>query len=218
MNAVTLQKALNEFGGFGLVPDGDIGNLTKGAVVKMAEMMQLRDNSIESVSNKLSVLVTNKLSYERVIKELYQPVKKVAESFGITNIDPLIVIAQISLETAYLSRLCKDSKTQENSYNLGNIKAKDGEPFVTCMTTEYIGGVPKKMEQKFRKYAGYEDSLKGYFTLITSRYKYSATHANCPGLYFYGLKNDGYATDPNYVGSLLTTYYYLSLYKKLKNI
>ncbi|KAF1044618.1 flagellar assembly peptidoglycan hydrolase FlgJ [Xylophilus sp.] len=92
------------------------------------------------------------------------------------------------------------------SYNLFGIKAGAGwtGKVATVTTTEYVGGVPRKVTAKFRAYDSYEDSFRDYANMITSspRYAHARAQTGSATAYASALKKAGYATDPAYAAKL----------------
>lgn len=71
-------------------------------------------------------------------------------------------------------------------------------------TTEYIGGAPRKLTQKFRAYASAEESFRDYARLMKDNGRYSQVLANASSAegFARGLQKAGYATDPAYADKL----------------
>jgi flagellar protein FlgJ len=91
------------------------------------------------------------------------------------------------------------------SHNLFGIKAGAnwGGPVAEVTTTEYIGGVARKVTAKFRAYASYAESFADYARLMKNSPRYAAvTQADTPREFAQGLQNAGYATDPAYADKL----------------
>ncbi len=93
-----------------------------------------------------------------------------------------------------------------NSHNLFGIKAtacwKGKVAEVT--TTEYIGGVARKVTAKFRAYDSYEEAFKDHARLLSQSPRYSQAMAQTDSVrgYAQGLQRGGYATDPAYADKL----------------
>lgn len=98
------------------------------------------------------------------------------------------------------------SKDGDNSFNLFGIKAGKGwtGKVAEITTTEYIGGVPRKVTAKFRAYDSYEDSFKDYAKLINDnpRYEKAREKTHSAVAYATELQKAGYATDPEYASKL----------------
>ena len=92
------------------------------------------------------------------------------------------------------------------SFNLFGIKAGGNwnGPTAEITTTEYIGGVARKVTAKFRAYDSYEDAFKDHARLLTQSPRYSQTVAKADTAqgYAQGLQKAGYATDPAYANKL----------------
>jgi flagellar protein FlgJ len=91
------------------------------------------------------------------------------------------------------------------SHNLFGIKAGAGwnGPVAEVTTTEYIGGVARKVTAKFRAYASYAESFADYARLMTNSPRYAAVgQADTPREFAQSLQRAGYATDPAYADKL----------------
>ena len=110
----------------------------------------------------------------------------VAKELGVK---PEFIIAQAALESGW-------GKSIKGNALFG-IKGK-GQTFTTH---EYIDGKKVVMEDSFRAYDSWGESIKDYGDLLKRRY--AGTHGAKTGEEFFtGLKEGGYATDPKYVQSL----------------
>lgn len=93
-----------------------------------------------------------------------------------------------------------------NSFNLFGIKAGAGwkGKVAEITTTEYIGGVARKIKAKFRAYNSYEESFRDYARLITQspRYAQAVKSTGSAQSYATALQQAGYATDPKYADKL----------------
>ena len=67
-------------------------------------------------------------------------------------------------------------------------------------TTEYVGGQPRKMIQKFRAYASEAESFADYARLMKDSPRYAKVVAagSDARAFAHGLQKAGYATDPLY--------------------
>jgi flagellar protein FlgJ len=93
------------------------------------------------------------------------------------------------------------------SYNLFGIKATGGWQgrTVDVVTTEYEGGVAKKVVEKFRAYNNYSEAFRDWAQLLAANPRYAGVLAqgrDAAG-FAHGLQRAGYATDPAY-GDKLT--------------
>ena len=122
-----------------------------------------------------------------------------------TGIPAAFMIAQSAHETGWGKKeiIGRDGS---NSNNLFGIKAGANwkGPTVDVMTTEYIGGRPQKVVQKFRAYASHAESFADYAKLIKDSPRYQnvvAAGSDAKG-FAQGLQKAGYATDPAYAQKL----------------
>ena len=121
------------------------------------------------------------------------------------------MLAQAALETGWGKReiIGRDGTA---SHNLFGIKAGGSwnGPTVDVTTTEYIGGQPRKMIQKFRAYANEAESFADYARLMkeSPRYAKVVEQAADAKSFAMGLQKAGYATDPLYgqkLGQVINT-------------
>ena len=77
-------------------------------------------------------------------------------------------------------------------------------PTVDVRTTEYIGGRPQPMVQRFRAYASEAESFADYAKLMkdSPRYANVVAQGSDAKLFALGLQKAGYATDPAYAEKL----------------
>lgn len=122
-----------------------------------------------------------------------------------TGIDASHILGQAALESGWGKHEIK-MKDGTPSHNLFGIKAtSDWKGKVAeVTTTEYIGGVARKVTAKFRAYDSYEDAFKDHARLLTRSPRYSQTvaQADTAREYAQGLQKGGYATDPAYAEKL----------------
>jgi flagellar protein FlgJ len=122
------------------------------------------------------------------------------------------MVAQAAHETGWGR---KEIRTADggNSHNLFGIKAGAGwtGPVAEITTTEWIGGEPQKLTQKFRAYASYDDAFRDYARLLSQSPRYAQVVADVQGqaptastaqAFAQGLQKAGYATDPAYADKL----------------
>lgn len=112
----------------------------------------------------------------------------VAKELGVK---PEYIIAQAALESGWGKHIKGNA--------LFGIKG-EGQTFTTH---EYIDGKKVVMDDSFRAYDSWGESIKDYGELLKSRSRYAgALNAKSGEDYFGGLKAGGYATDPDYVKKL----------------
>jgi len=115
------------------------------------------------------------------------------------------ILGQAALESGWGKHEIK-MKDGSSSHNLFGIKAtSDWQGKVAeVTTTEYIGGVARKVTAKFRAYDSYADAFKDHARLLTQSPRYSQTVAKADTAqgYAQGLQKAGYATDPAYASKL----------------
>lgn len=94
----------------------------------------------------------------------------------------------------------------ERSFNLFGIKAGPGwnGPAVEAVTTEVLGGVARKVVQRFRAYSSFEEAFTDYARLLAESPRYSRGVLGAPDAASFAraLAAGGYATDPQYAAKL----------------
>ncbi|WP_034914068.1 MULTISPECIES: flagellar assembly peptidoglycan hydrolase FlgJ [Erwinia] len=136
------------------------------------------------------------------IAQLAQPAKAASAESGIPH---HLILAQAALESGWGQRQIMTADGRP-SYNVFGIKASGSWQGKTTeiTTTEYEGGVAKKVKAKFRVYDSYFDALNDYVKLIGNNPRYSAvTTAASAEQGAKALQDAGYATDPKYAQKLV---------------
>jgi flagellar protein FlgJ len=122
-----------------------------------------------------------------------------------TGVPAQFILGQAALESGWGKRDIKfaDGST---SHNLFGIKATGNWKGATvdATTTEYVGGVARKVTEKFRAYSSYAESFADYAKLLTTSPRYADTlkAGNNAAQFASNLQRAGYATDPNYAAKL----------------
>lgn len=122
-----------------------------------------------------------------------------------TGIPAAYMLGQAAHESGWGRREIRHADGS-NSYNLFGIKANaawSGQ-VAEVVTTEYQGGVARKLTQRFRAYASYEESFRDYARLLTGSNRYAPvlTNTDSAESFAQGLQRAGYATDPAYAEKL----------------
>jgi flagellar protein FlgJ len=139
---------------------------------------------------------------ERFIRQ-HQSAAQAAEAS--TGIPAAHILGQAALESGWGKREIR-ATDGSNSHNLFGIKADSSwkGKVAEVTTTEYMGGIPRKVTAKFRAYESYEESFKDHARLLTQSARYSQTVAQADNAQSFakGLQKAGYATDPSYADKL----------------
>ncbi|WP_338885241.1 flagellar assembly peptidoglycan hydrolase FlgJ [Xenorhabdus sp. TH1] len=144
------------------------------------------------------------------VSMLSLPAKLASQQSGIPH---LLIIAQAALESGWGQREILTAEGRP-SHNLFGIKAGKNwkGPVTHIMTTEYIDGEPKKMQDSFRVYGSYVEAITDYVKLLTENPRYAkVAESTTAEQGAYSLQEAGYATDPSYAKKLV------SLIQQLKN-
>ncbi len=121
-----------------------------------------------------------------------------------TGVPAQFILGQAALESGWGRREIKGADGSASN-NLFGIKASGGWKGATvdAVTTEYVGGVARRVTEKFRAYASHAESFADYARLIGSNPRYAASlRAGDAGQFAQSLQQAGYATDPNYAKKL----------------
>ncbi|MCS6944890.1 MAG: flagellar assembly peptidoglycan hydrolase FlgJ [Sutterellaceae bacterium] len=124
-----------------------------------------------------------------------------------TGVPARFILAQAALESGWGQREIRGADGTP-SYNLFGIKAGanwSGRT-VAVTTTEYEGGVAKKVVQKFRAYNNYTEAFRDWARLMKDNPRYAGALGNRDAAGFaQALQRGGYATDPDYATKLART-------------
>jgi len=125
-----------------------------------------------------------------------------------SGIPAAFVLAQAAHESGWGQREIRNADGT-SSHNLFGIKAGAGwsGPVAEVTTTEWSGGAPQKIVQKFRAYGSYADAFHDYARLIAQSPRYASVmqqvvSGSTPQGFAAGLQKAGYATDPGYADKL----------------
>lgn len=123
------------------------------------------------------------------------------------------ILASLTAAQAFIESGKGNSGLTTKANNLFGIKGEYNGQFVTMLTTEYINGIPQKVNAKFRKYPSWPESITDHSGLFLRASRY----ANLRGCKDYKLacvyvQQDGYATSPTYAQTLIKTIETYKLY------
>jgi len=130
------------------------------------------------------------------------------EAAGQLGVAPDTLIAQAALETGWGQHLPANANGT-SSANLFGIKAGGSwqGATATASTVEYTEGSASAAEANFRAYGSTQASAQDLVSLVAGSPRYSAAlgAGDDVGAYAAGLKQGGYATDPDYVKKMVAT-------------
>lgn len=139
---------------------------------------------------------------ERFVRK-HKEAAKAAEAA--TGIPASNILGQAALESGWGKHEIR-MKDGTSSHNLFGIKATSNwkGKVAEVTTTEYIGGVARKVTAKFRAYDSYADAFTDHAKLLSKSPRYSQTvaQADTASGFARGLQKAGYATDPAYADKL----------------
>ncbi len=142
-------------------------------------------------------------SREDFVRQLRPLLEQAAQELGIS---PRVLLAQAALETGW-GRHLPQAADGTPSHNLFGIKADAGwsGEAVRSPTQEYRDGRMEPVNDGFRRYASFADSVRDYVDFLRSnpRYERALAHGGSDENFLRGLKSAGYATDPEYVDKVI---------------
>ena len=193
---------LRRFSGQALAPlDAETARSLHKASGDAAPRVDASGNKLVNGTNGTNATNRNSAS-ERFIQKHHQAAKAAEAATGIPSGH---ILGQAALESGWGKHEIK-MKDGTPSHNLFGIKATSSwtGKVAEVTTTEYIGGVARKVTAKFRAYDSYEDAFKDHARLLTKspRYSQTAAQADTARGYAVGLQKGGYATDPAYADKL----------------
>lgn len=130
-------------------------------------------------------------------KNLFGPVaREVSKRSGVPA---SIILAQAALETGWGSSTIADAK------NLFGIKGTGPAGSVRVPTQEVVNGRRVTINDNFRKYNTWMESIEDHSRLLqNSRYAKAMQNRNNPDQFARELQRAGYATDPEYADKLIS--------------
>lgn len=114
------------------------------------------------------------------------------------------ILASLTIAQAILESGWGTSELSVKANNLFGIKRWGYTNYITLPTTEYVNGQPIIVNADFRKYSSWSESINDHAAFLLENSRYS----NLIGCTDYIqacqlIKQDGYATDPNYANTLI---------------
>jgi len=204
MIARQLQRQLNGQSGGNTTANGS-QLTTQGTAALSRQVTGTQLNAPESSDQAAITTDTTgrKLSASEQFVLKHQAAARAAEEA--TGIPSNHILGQAALESGWGKHEIKMSNGQ-SSHNLFGIKAgKDWKGKVAeVTTTEYVGGVARKVTAKFRAYDSYAEAFTDHARLLSQSPRYSQTVAQADTAHGFarGLQKAGYATDPAYADKL----------------
>lgn len=212
-SASTLSRvaSTNSFRGLGQL--GELGDLDaaqfpggNGAdldeILRRAQSLDRGSARTNNASNATTSDGKRLSNSEQFIRKHHEAAKAAEAASGIPSGH---ILGQAALESGWGKHEIK-MKDGSSSHNLFGIKATANwtGKVAEVTTTEYIGGVARKVTAKFRAYDSYADAFKDHARLLTQSPRYSQTVAKADTAqgYAQGLQKAGYATDPAYANKL----------------
>jgi peptidoglycan hydrolase FlgJ len=167
------------------------------------------DQGLRNTPSAATAAATSASSAQAGLSKSEQFVRKhqaaAQEAAAASGLDASHILGQAALESGWGKHEIRMADGR-SSHNLFGIKATaDWKGQVAeVTTTEYIGGVARKVTAKFRAYDSYADAFKDHARLLTKspRYTRQLANADTAQQYATGLQRAGYATDPSYADKL----------------
>jgi len=178
-----------------------LGDLTLSRTLQPQADNALRD-SVATDRNAATVDGKRLSNSEHFVRKHTQAAKAAEAATGIPASN---ILGQAALESGWGKHEIKQ-KDGSPSHNLFGIKATSNwkGKVAEVTTTEYMGGVARKVTAKFRAYDSYEEAFKDHARLLSQSPRYSQTVAQADTAQGFarGLQKAGYATDPAYADKL----------------
>jgi len=125
-----------------------------------------------------------------------------------TGVPAGFIVGQAALESGWGRHEIRHPDGR-SAHNLFGVKAGAGwnGPTVEATTTEYVGGRPVKVVERFRAYASHEESFSDWARLMSSNPRYAGVLRAGGSIegFAQNLQRAGYATDPDYASKLTRT-------------
>ncbi len=165
---------------------------------------------IREVSNESKIKNISKVKNESGILDPVDFVKKTlphARRAGqLLGVAPQLILAQAALETGWGQKVIKN-QDGSTSNNLFGIKAGGSWSGSTAVvnTLEFVGGIAEKIKAPFRSYASMLEGFNDYAKLLLNnpRYQKVVGSGDDSAAFAKGLKDGGYATDPDYATKIV---------------
>jgi peptidoglycan hydrolase FlgJ len=142
---------------------------------------------------------------QEFVKRMWSSARAAEES---TGMPAQFILGQAALESGWGRREIRQPDGS-SSHNLFGIKAGASWKGATvdAVTTEYTGGVARKVTEKFRAYSSYAESFADFARLMTSSPRYAGVlKSGGDAVQFaQNMQRAGYATDPQYADKLART-------------
>ncbi|MGN4066959.1 flagellar assembly peptidoglycan hydrolase FlgJ [Burkholderia gladioli] len=124
-----------------------------------------------------------------------------------TGIPARFIVGQAALESGWGKREIR-GRDGSRSYNVFGIKATKNWTgrTVSAVTTEYVGGQPRRVVAQFRAYDSYEHAMTDYASMLKNNPRYAGvvSASTTPEKFATGMQRAGYATDPHYAKKLIS--------------
>lgn len=144
------------------------------------------------------------------IDDIRRAIKTVANERKISEVSQETCLAQAILETGNgKSKIMTKAKAPFGIKATKDWikKAKYGTNTYSALTKEcYNGATLTTIQGQFRAYESYEDAVRDYFDLISSKRYEASLSAKTVEECITIIKKSGYATSPNYVESVMNVY------------
>jgi flagellum-specific peptidoglycan hydrolase FlgJ len=115
-----------------------------------------------------------------------------------TGVPASVTLAQAALETGWGGSSIGDAK------NLFGIKGTGPAGSIRVSTKEFINGRMVTIQDNFRKYHSWAQSIEDHGRLLqNARYSPAMKYKNNPDQFAREIHKAGYATDPNYSSKLI---------------
>lgn len=131
---------------------------------------------------------------------------KVLKPYVLEDMKKTGILASLTAAQAFIESNKGNSGLTQKANNLFGIKGSYNGQSVVMKTTEYVNGIPIRVDAYFRKYPSWLESIADHSRLFNQNKRY----ANLRGCTDYrqaciNVQKDGYATSPTYANTLIKT-------------
>jgi flagellar protein FlgJ len=196
-----LERQMGQIGKDSSAPKSLVSGLGSAGVSYQAAARSTQVNATSGV-NASTPEASGLSASEKFVRKHQAAAQEAAAASGL---DASHILGQAALESGWGKHEIR-LPDGSGSHNLFGIKAtSDWKGKVAeVTTTEYYGGVARRVTAKFKAYDSYADAFKDHARLLTSRPRYTQqlAQADTARGFANGLQKAGYATDPAYADKL----------------
>lgn len=189
--------------------EANIGNQLFGetSVHRLQRELGVEADGVIGPNTRKAIVKRYGKGAERVIQAVKQQQRAEFEAATTTlaaDIAPLVgdSIKPEWIQAIWMHESGNGNKVLGGTYNLGNLKATGKQKFKEFKVWEHLDGEDVTVPAKFRKFDNFKQAAKGWLSFVKSKRYEAARNAKTFEEFVDGLKDNGYATDPNWVAGV----------------